>query len=95
MNKIISWAGFILAIVAILISLGSAVGGSKTASFGGVTNYDDLALGSASVSTTTLYMKSTSTTGSCLQLQNIQGQLATAVLSNASWVIATGTAVCK
>jgi hypothetical protein len=44
MNKIITWVIGVVAILALVISIGNAVGGNQSVSLGGTTNYDTLGL---------------------------------------------------
>lgn len=45
MNKIITWVIGVVAILALVISIGNSVGGNQSVSLGGITNYDSLTLG--------------------------------------------------
>lgn len=42
MNKIITWVIGVVAILALVISIGNAVGGNQSVSLGGTTNYDTI-----------------------------------------------------
>lgn len=53
MNKIITWVIGVVAILALVISIGNSVGGNQSVSLGGTTNFDDLTLGGGTLEVTT------------------------------------------
>lgn len=67
MNKIITWVIGVVAILALVISIGNSVGGNQSVSLSGVTNFDDLTLGGGTLDVTTSNTATSTVIAGCYQ----------------------------
>jgi len=68
MNKIITWVIGVVAILALVVSIGNAVGGSnQSVPLGGTTNFDDLTLGGGTLKVTTSNTATSTAIVGCIQ----------------------------
>ena len=67
MKNLISWVALVGAVIALILSIGNAVGGNPTAKLSGVTNYDALTLGTGPLVITTSNTATSTLSVGCVQ----------------------------